>query len=307
MIERYLSQSKLFYVFFHCLLVVFAAVCFGVAVNFFYIPADIYSGGILGFAQLVAYVIDQQFPNLQAQTGTLNFIFNIPLIILALTQLGRRFTIMTVAVILLTSIFSNIIPTVTVSANPLLNGMVGGVLGGSAVGVAVRYGMSTGGLDILSIFLNRKTGLNVGTLSLIMNGILLVAIALVYHQWELALYTMISMYVNSRVVNYINNSDQRLTAFIVTENVEDVVSSLHQHIRRGFTVLDGRGGYKRLPRKVIMMVINRYELFELQHAVKMADPRAFVNIVRSQYVSGNYLSRHQQEMFRIREEQQTKT
>lgn len=302
MFNRYLAESRLFNLAFHGLIVIFAALCFGIALNFFYIPGDIYSAGILGFAQLIAYVINH-FTNIpwQAQTGTINLIINIPLIILGFMKLGKRFTLLTLAVVFATSIISNIIPVIPISSNPMLNGVVGGVLCGTAVGVCVKYGMSTGGLDIVSVVLNRKTGLNVGSLSLIMNSLLLFGVGYVY-EWELALYTLIAMYVNSRMVNAINNNDQRLTAFIITENIDDVVSSLYQHIHRGITVIDGRGGYKRSPRKIIMVVINRYELYDLQSAVHLSDPKAFVNIVQSQYVGGNFLNRQQQDLLRERKQ-----
>lgn len=302
MSNRYLAESKVFQIVFNIILVFFAALCFGIALNFFYIPGDIYSAGILGLAQLAAYLNDKfNMFGMDLQTGTINLVINVPLILLGYFKLGNRFTNMTLAVIFTTSLVSNLIPQMTISSNPLLNGVVGGVLCGAAVGTCVKYGMSTGGLDILSVYLNRKTGLNVGTISLIMNSLLLMAVGYIY-EWEMALYTLIAMYVNSRIVNIINNNDQRLTAFIITEDVDDVVSSLYQHIHRGITIIDGKGGYKRSPRKIIMVVINRYELYDLQIAVNEGDPKAFVNIVSSQYVGGNFLNKQQQENFRIREQ-----
>lgn len=302
MLNRYLAESKVFQIVFNIILVFFAALCFGIALNFFYIPGDIYSAGILGLAQLAAYLNDKfNMFGMDLQTGTINLVINVPLILLGYFKLGNRFTNMTLAVIFTTSLVSNLIPQMTISSNPLLNGVVGGVLCGAAVGTCVKYGMSTGGLDILSVYLNRKTGLNVGTISLIMNSLLLMAVGYIY-EWEMALYTLIAMYVNSRIVNIINNNDQRLTAFIITEDVDDVVSSLYQHIHRGITIIDGKGGYKRSPRKIIMVVINRYELYDLQIAVNEGDPKAFVNIVSSQYVGGNFLNKQQQENFRIREQ-----
>lgn len=301
MFNRYLAESKLFQIVFNILLVLFAATCFGIALKFFYIPGDIYSAGILGAAQLSSFVINKfNLLGFPVQVGTLNLLINIPLILLGYFKIGNRFTNMTLAVIFMTSMITNMIPEIPISENPLLNGVVGGVLCGTAVGSCVKFGMSTGGLDILSVYLNRKTGLNVGTLSLIMNSLLLMAVGYVY-EWEMALYTLIAMYVNSRMVNLINNNDQRLTAFIVTEEVEDVVSSLYGRIHRGITIIDGKGGYKRSPRKIIMVVINRYEMYELQVAVQEGDPKAFINIVQSKYVGGNFLNKQQQENFRIRE------
>ena len=102
------------------------------------------------------------------------------------------------------------------------------------------------------------------------------------------------MYVTSRVVNSIHTNEQRLTAFIVTDKEDEVVKSIYGRIHRGITILDGRGGYSKKTRNTLMIVINRYELYDLEMAIGEADIHAFVNIIQSTRVNGNYLNRDQQ-------------
>ena len=103
------------------------------------------------------------------------------------------------------------------------------------------------------------------------------------------------MFVASYMINVIHTNEQRLTVLIVSSKEDEVINSIYSRINRGLTILDGRGGYSKRPRHVLMVVINRYELFEMELAIEEVDPDAFVNIIQSTKVSGYFLSREQQE------------
>jgi uncharacterized membrane-anchored protein YitT (DUF2179 family) len=294
MIKKVLSQYPALNVVSQFFIILFSALCFAVSLNMFLIPGDIYSGGVTGISQLITYSLDQftPFGNI-IQTGTLNFLLNIPLLILSYMKLGRRFTILTVVVVAIMTGFTLIIPVQQVSSNPLLNGIVAGALNGLGGGLTIKFGMSAGGIDIIALVINRLVQINVGSLSLIINSVVIVGAGVLY-SWEFALYTLISMYVTSRVVNSIHTNEQRLTAFIVTDKEDEVVKSIYGRIHRGITILDGRGGYSKKTRNTLMIVINRYELYDLEMAIGEADIHAFVNIIQSTRVNGNYLNRDQQ-------------
>lgn len=294
MIKKVLSQYPALNVVSQFFIILFSALCFAVSLNMFLIPGDIYSGGVTGISQLITYSLDQftPFGNI-IQTGTLNFLLNIPLLILSYMKLGRRFTILTVVVVAIMTGFTLIIPVQQVSSNPLLNGIVAGALNGLGGGLTIKFGMSAGGIDIIALVINRLVQINVGSLSLLINSVVIVGTGVLY-SWEFALYTLISMYVTSRVVNSIHTNEQRLTAFIVTDKEDEVVKSIYGRIHRGITILDGRGGYSKKTRNTLMIVINRYELYDLEMAIGEADIHAFVNIIQSTRVNGNYLNRDQQ-------------
>ena len=277
------------------LVIIFASVCFAVALNIFLLPGNIYSGGLTGAAQLLTYFFDHVVTlPFSVQTGTLYFLINVPMIILAWFQLGQRFTLLTLIVVATSSLMSNLIPITQVSSDPFLNGIIGGVVSGSGIGVLIKYGMSSGGTDILAMVMNRKTGHNVGSISFMMN-LIIIAFAGYLYSPENALFTLVSMFVASYTINVIHTNEQRLTVLIVSSKEDEVINSIYSRINRGLTILDGRGGYSKRPRHVLMVVINRYELFEMELAIEEVDPDAFVNIIQSTKVSGYFLSREQQE------------
>lgn len=276
---------------------IFASICFGFALNVFLIPGNIYSSGVTGIAQLLTVFTNQTQFAAFLTTGTLNFILNVPLLILSYYRLGKNFTFMTLIVVAGISISANLFPVGGISENPLLNAITGGVVSGLGVGVTIKVGMSTGGTDIISIVISRMTGMNIGSLSFIINLFIMAAAGLLFG-WEYALYTLISIYVSSRVVDSIHTNEQVLTTFIVTNQTEEVMASIFNKIVRGATILEGQGGYSKDKRDVVMVVINRYEIHDLQIAVAEADPNAFVNIIQSMKVSGRFLSRDQQKSLR---------
>lgn len=298
MINKVLAQYPKLNVIIQMFVIVFASLCFAVSLNLFLIPGDIYSGGIAGISQLITYSLNNFTPYVNViQTGTLNFLLNIPLLILSYLKLGRRFTVLTLIVVATLTTFTYIVPIQQVSTNPLLNGIAAGVLNGIGGGLTIKFGMSAGGIDIISLVLTKIINLNVGSLSLLFNSIVIVGAGFLY-SWEFALYTLISMYVGSRVVNSIHTNEQRLTAFIVTDKEDEVVKSIYGRIHRGITILEGRGGYSKKPRNTLMIVVNRYELYDLEMAVGEADVNAFVNIIQSTRVNGNFLSRDQQQKYK---------
>ena len=298
MINKVLAQYPKLNILMQIVIILFSSLCFAVSLNLFLIPGDIYNGGVSGISQLITYSLNHfsPYPHI-IQTGTLNFILNIPLLILSYLKLGRRFTVLTMIVVISLTLFTYMIPIQQVSTNPLLNGIAAGVLNGVGGGLTIKFGMSAGGIDIISLVLTKVIHLNVGSLSLLFNSVIIVWAGFLY-SWEFALYTLISMYVGSRVVNSIHTNEQKLTALIVTDKEDEVVQSIYQRIHRGITILEGRGGYSKSPRNTLMIVVNRYELYDLEMAIGEADVNAFVNIIQSTKVNGNYLSRDQQQKFK---------
>lgn len=297
MINRFISEHPWANTVLQLVVVVFSALCFGVALNMFLIPGNIYSSGVTGVAQLITHFTNQTAFGHILTTGNLFFLLNIPLLILSYYKLGRSFTMMTLLVVAASAIATNLVPTRGISENPLLNAITGGVISGLAGGLTIKVGMSGGGLDIITIVISKMTGMNVGAISFGLN-LFIIAAAGTLFGWEYALFTLISIYVVSRMVDAIHTNDQRLTVFIVTNKTEEITNAIFKRIVRGVTVLEGQGGYSKDKRDILMIVITRYEMHDLQIAIAEADTNAFVNIIQSTKVSGTFLTRDQQKAMR---------
>lgn len=278
------------------LIVIFAGFVLAVALNLFLIPANVFSAGVNGMAQLLSGILQTSF-GITLDTGIIIFIMNIPIAILGWIKLGKSATIFSLLTVLSVTIMTLLIPVTEVTNNPLMNGIVGGVLTGVAVGVTMKYGFSTGGMDIVSLVLAKTTGKTVGSLMLIIN-IFIIGTAGFVFDWESALYTIISIFCTTQVVDSIHTSHQKVTAFIITSKQEEVIHSIQTEILRGMTLLPGTGVYSRKETSVIMIVVTKYELYALEQAVYLSDQNAFMNIVPTQTVMGSFWNEDQQKQMK---------
>jgi uncharacterized membrane-anchored protein YitT (DUF2179 family) len=253
---------------------------FGFAYNSFLIPHKLASGGVTGIAFLMHHLLN-------VNTGMIVLIINIPLFILGIKYLGKRFILFTIYSVVVLSLSLKLIPIHAISNDILLSSIIGGALYGIAVGLVIRTGGSTGGMDIVSLILSQKKNMQVGFLSACMNLLVVGASGLIFG-WNITLYTVIAIYVAGRAVDMVYTTQNKLTLRIVTEKGDELTDALIRLHSRGITVHDAEGAYAHKPKKVLTTVITRFELNETKHAIKMTDPHAFVNITQTLEVMGRF-------------------
>ncbi|CCO10946.2 conserved hypothetical protein [Carnobacterium maltaromaticum LMA28] len=274
----------------------FAAITNAIALNNFLIPARVYGAGLNGVSQLLSsFLFD--FSHIEISTGLLIMLFNIPIALLGWYKVGRDFTLFSFLTVALMSIFSMILPIQEVTNDPIMNAIVGGVISGVGVGLSLKYGFSTGGMDIVSMVLAKTTGRSIGTLMFGINFIV-ISLAGFAYGWEYALYTLLSIYVLTKVVDTIHTSHQKVTAMIVTQHSAEMTTAIKEKLIRGITLLPAKGGFSGADSSVLMVVVTRYELYDLEQAVKETDPFAFVNILQTNRVIGEFWDSDRQKSHR---------
>ncbi|MEW4217834.1 YitT family protein [Rossellomorea marisflavi] len=266
------------------LVVLVGAVLGAVAMNFFLIPANVYASGFTGMAQLLSSLL-KEFTPFHLSTGILLFILNIPVTILGWMKVGRSFTIYSFVSVFLTSFFLEVIPVVELSPDILLNAVFGGVIAAVGVGLTLKYGASTGGMDIIAMILSRLKDRPVGTYFFIMNSIIIISAGFLYG-WEKSLYTLVTLYVTTRVIDAIHTRHEKLTAMIITKRTQELKDAIHAKLVRGITTVPAKGAFSVEDKEMLIIVISRYELYELEHTIKEVDPQAFTNIVQTTGVFG---------------------
>ena len=134
-----------------------------VAVNFFFQPGHVYSSGATGLAQVIT-ALSTRFLGFTIPVSVTFYAINIPLMILAWYQIGHKFTIFTFITVTMSSLFIQFVPEVTLTDNPIINALFGGVVMGTGIGFALKSSISSGGTDIVSLTVRKKTGRNVGNI-----------------------------------------------------------------------------------------------------------------------------------------------
>ena len=267
-------------------IVVIGAFLNALAMNLFLIPANIYASGFTGLAQLLSRLVGS-FAPFNISTGILLFILNIPVTIIAWKKVGKSFTFYSFLSVILMSVFLELIPIVHVSPDILLNAVFGGVIAAVGVGITLKYGASTGGMDIIAMLLSRMKDRPVGTYLFVLNGIIIVTAGYIYGP-EKALYTIVTLYTSTRVIDAIHTRHEKLTVMIITKKADELKQAIHSKLVRGITSLPAKGGFTNENKEMLMIVITRYELYELEKVIQQTDPQAFTNIVETAHVFGMF-------------------
>lgn len=262
------------------MIIIISSILIAVGYNFFLLPHKILSSGIAGVSMLVGLVSP-------FNTGMVNFILNLPLLILGYLKLGKRFMLDTILSVALISIALMYIPIRQVSTDPFLSCVFGGVLAGIGVGYVFRAGASTGGFDVIGLLLSRKRDFPLGTIIFGLNAVV-IFIAGFQFSWDVTLYTMVSIFATGKMIDTIHTSNIKLTLMIISSRGEEIKNKILPNLIRGITILDGEGAFTGNRRKVLFMVISRYELSEVKNMINEVDPEAFVNITQTVEVMGAF-------------------
>ncbi len=248
--------------------------------NALIVPARLLSGGVVGASLLL-----HQLLNLPIGLQTL--IYNIPIFLLGYRYLGRRFVVLSIIGVASFSLLLDNLVLPRLTQDLLLIAVFGGVVTGIADGIILRAGGSTGGFDIIGLIVARRFGVSVGQVFLIFNGFI-IALAALFNNLELAMYTMIMLYVSSRVINGIQESTPRRLVLIISVENQRIAERILKDMQRGVTYLQGTGAYTDQDYRVLMCVVTRYELVELRALVTEIDSDAFSVVVDAADVVGRF-------------------
>jgi uncharacterized membrane-anchored protein YitT (DUF2179 family) len=257
-----------------------ASIIMGVAFNMFLLPHEILSGGITGIAMIFGLLTP-------INSGIWLILLNLPILIIGWMKLGKTFIANSIFSVAVTSISMLYIPIVQVTADALLSSVFGGVIIGAAVGIIIRFYGSTGGFDVIGLLLTMKRDIPLGFMVFVLNSGVVFISGFIF-SWELAMYTMASIYITGIVVDRIHTRHIKLSLMVVTANGEEVKKKLLANLYRGITVTDGEGAYSGKKVKILHSVITRYELAFVRPLIKEIDPNAFVSITETMEVVGNF-------------------
>ena len=262
---------------------------YSAAVRMFIDPNHISVGGLTGLGSVLNYL-------LHLPIGLSVLVMNVPLFLLSWKKLGRSFffkTLFATVVISLMLDATAFLPTFL--ENKLLAAVAGGVCAGAGLGIIFSRGMATGGTDLLAKLIKGWfRGVSYGKVILIADGVILVIAAIAYKDPWSILYSAITVWLSSTVIDTILNGMERAKSVsIITNRKEEVLQGILQDVNRGATVWDAEGGYTKAGKDVILVVVRSYELFQLKRTVRMADPEAFMIVSDATEVLGNGFQREE--------------
>ena len=266
------------YKFSKCILGLFIA---SLAINLFIVPNNLYTGGILGFAQLLRNVVNSIF-NLNFSfdiSSIIYYMINIPLFLMAYRKISKTFFIRTLFAVTVNSIFLMIIP---IPSEPLIqdllgNVLIGGIIGGIGIGMVLSTGSCTGGTDIIGMALTKKNKkFTVGNIALIFN-IIVYSICGIKYGIEIMIYSIIAAIFETIMTDRNHTQNIFSEAFIFTKkNPTEMIRFINIELNRGATYWEAIGGYTNTKTYIVYAVLSKYERMRLGRHMKEFDEDAFM-------------------------------
>ena len=270
---------------------------------FFINPYNIVPGGVYG----AGIVLHNIFPTVQV--GTFGYLMDIPLLIAAIIIFGKQFGGRTLFAACITPGLMNIIsslayPTtealhaldpaqllggaIDLSDHLMLTCILGGTILGSGLGLVVRSNATTGGTDIVAMMLNKylhipfSRGVLMADSCVVIAGLLVIGFGIGIDGgeaggWLLSLYSLICIFVSSRVIDYvIDGASYDKLLFIISNENDKLRNFIIHDLERGATFLKASGMYTKEDKEIIFLVVSRREVALVQRKVKSIDPKAFL-------------------------------
>ena len=266
-----------------------ASVIMAVNIKTFVSTGGLYPGGATGLTILIQSIFERFF-QLSVPYTLVNLILNVIPIYIGFRFIGKKFTIYSCLMIVLTAILTDVIPNIAVTYDILLISIFGGIINGFVVSVCLSMNATTGGTDFISIFLSEKKGVDSWNFILAFN-IIIIMIAGILFGFDKALYSIIYQYTSTQMLHMLYTRYQKQTLFIVTNNAEAVCEAINTVSMHGATIMSGEGSYEHQKRKVVYSVVSKEESKEVINAVKKADEEAFVNAIRTEELFGRFYYR----------------
>lgn len=277
---RSLSVKTLFL---DCIFAVVGSFLYAVSVQLFIDPNMISVGGFTGIGTLLHHL----WPVIPI--GVSVWVMNLPLFVLSWKKLGSKFVFKTAFATAAMSValdLTEFLPSFT--ENKLLAAIAGGVGTGIGLGIIFSRSMATGGTDLLAKLIKGKfRGLGYGKIILVFDATILIASAIIYRDPWSILYSAITVWLISAVIDGIlNGIDRAKSVTVITKRKKEVLEGIFSTFDRGATVWQAEGGYTGEPKDAVLIVVRNYELFLLKRTVKEIDPDAFMIISDATEVMG---------------------
>ena len=253
------------------------------AVNAVLIPKQFATGGLTGLCLIIHKILPF------ISVGWLYFLANIPLFLMAWKYVGRRFFFYSLVGVLSFTVAVSFIHIPIHVHDKILSALLGGLIFGAGTGIALLSAGSQGGLDILSIMLLRRFSITLGNTFLVVNVIILLLVA-AFYSVDALLYTLIIIYVSSKITNIVvTGLSQRKSIIVISPHWEEISREILKNIRRGVTVIEGKGGFTGQPEHILYTVVPLMEIGEVKSMIRQIDPDAFVVISNTLEVVNNRL------------------
>ena len=271
------------------LIVIVAGALMALNIKTFVRAGDLFPGGVTGLTVLFQRLAEK-FWGVSIPYSLVNLLLNAFPVYVGFRFVGKKFTLLSLLMILVSGVLTDLIPSYVITYDPLLIAIFGGLISGTAISLCLSADATSGGTDFIAIYLSQKRGVETWNLVLGFNVIIL-SIAGFFFGWDKALYSIIYQFVSTQTLHALYRSYQKQTLFIVTTKPQEISDAIHRTTHHGATIQEAEGSHSHQPFKMVYSVVSGADVKPALQAVREADPDAFVNSIHSTEIRGHFYMR----------------
>ncbi|KAB1440145.1 YitT family protein [Candidatus Galacturonibacter soehngenii] len=271
---------------FRILLIIVASVIMSINLNSFVDAGGLLPGGFTGLTILIQE-ITKEFLGFKVSFAFVNILLNSIPVFVSYKCIGKKFTIFSCIMIILTSIFTDIIPSYPITYDILLISIFGGMVSGTAISMCLFADATSGGTDFIAIFLSKRYGIDAWNYILIGNAVILLVAGYLFG-WNKALYSIIFQFTSTQMLHLCYKRYKKNTLFIITQYPEEVAKAISETTRHASTTFHGFGTYEKKERTLIYSVVGREEVKKVVSNIREVDDKVFINIIKTEQLEGNF-------------------
>lgn len=267
-------------------LMLIGTIILAMSFKFFVYPANLVPSGFTGVAILIQRIVESKLA-ISIPLTLINVLLNLIPAIFAFKVIGKYFTAVSFVIMFTFTFITDMLPSLVLTNDIMVNAIFGGILGGLAFAIFFRCGVSSGGTDFISQTISTLYHKDIFNYILAFN-VLIILVQAVLFGVEIALYSIIYQYICTSVLKLLYRHYEASTIIVITEKPDLISTALNEKTKHSVTILKGTGSYTKTDKYFLYIIVSSPEVKLVLSLIKNVDNKAFINILKSHEIQGNF-------------------
>lgn len=271
------------------LLILLGAIVMALNIKIFVRAGDMFPGGFNGLTLLIQRTASEYF-HIELPFSLINLLLNSIPAVISFRYIGKKFTGYSCLMIVLSSILTDLFPSLEITSDPLLISIFGGIINGCAISLCLFANATSGGTDFIAIFFSERKGIDTWNYIFMGNVAMLVVAGLLFG-WEKSLYSIIFQFTSTQILHMLYKRYQKQTLLIITDHPDEVYKTIRDKTHHDATHFRGVGCYEGQEKHLLYSVVSAEEAKHTIDGIREVDPKAFINCMKTEQITGRFYNR----------------
>ena len=271
------------------LLVLLGAFVMALNIRIFVRAGDMFPGGFNGLTLLIQRTASK-YLHIELPFSLINLLLNAVPAVISFLYIGKKFTLYSGLMIVVSSILTDLLPGFEITSDPLLISIFGGIINGCAISLCLFANATSGGTDFIAIFFSERKGIDTWNYIFLGNVAMLIVAGLLFG-WDKSLYSIIFQFASTQILHMLYKRYQKQTLLIITDHPQEVYQTIRDNTHHDATQFEGVGCYEGQEKHMLYSVVSADEAKRTIDGIRKVDPAAFINCLKTEQITGRFYNR----------------